>query len=868
MVDLKEARLATPQTAAGFSFPIATPYAIQVEFMQRLFETLERGEFGIFESPTGTGKSLSIICGSLTWLTHHHARAPATIDKDDDRPVWVRDYERKQRESSVNPDAVAREKYENWAKSVRRKESAEQRERKQNARRVGAVRAKASKRGSEQSPHNSDDEVVAEYHSCEETKGDGEYSESVRKLLHARAQNRVYEDSDIDSDEDIDQNAEPEEPSISKIFYASRTHSQLQQFISEIKRTKFGHATPCVTLGSRVQLCTNDEVRTGCASAILNERCLEMQQNGGSKRCGHLPVQRTPMLDLKDHMQTRAMDIEDLVVQARKLSVCAYYGARASVQQAHVVALPYNMLLSRSAREALGVSLKNSVVIIDEAHNLVDTILATHSALLDARCVTLLLDLVQRYFKKYWQRLRGSNVVHIRRTIALLRALDKYMRAVKTEDGGTPDVLVKGVNEFLHDAHADHINVFTIDRYLRESKIGRKLNMFADRQVSSNNDAEKRPRAQTAAGPQKSEIAPATAVAALEAFIAGIGSPDRTGARIVVRNGTHGVELSYVLLDPSEAFGELRREARAVVLAGGTMTPATDVVEQLLPRFGRLSRDTCSPAELMKLDPDNARLFSWSHVVSPSHICSLVIESGPTNTPLKFAFQDQQNTLRIRECGQALAALCNVIPGGVVVFFPSYALLSKMLSVWRENGIIERIARRKPVVTEDAQNVLSEYVEHVRGAHKGAVLLSVVGGRLSEGINFSDELGRAVVMVGVPFPSLASPELNERLTYYESIGQKPTMSTVARPAEQSMGPRARSLYESLCMRAVNQSIGRAIRHRGDFAAIVFLDARYAEPRIARKLPAWIAGPNQSVSSCKFGPALARISSFFKQDFSV
>ncbi|KAJ2502630.1 ATP-dependent DNA helicase chl1 [Coemansia sp. RSA 1972] len=853
MVDLtEETRLATPQTAADFSFPISTPYAIQVEFMQRLFETLERGEFGIFESPTGTGKSLSIICGSLTWLKHHHTRAPATVDdKADDRPAWVREYERKQRESIADPDAVAREKYDRWVKRVRRKESAEQRERKQNARRVGAVRAKAGKRGSEQSPHNSDDEVVAEYHSGgEETKGDGEYSESVRKLLNARAHNRVVEDSDEESDEDTDQNAEPEEPSINKIFYASRTHSQLQQFISEIKRTKFGQATPCVTLGSRMQLCTNGEVRSGCSSAMLNERCLEMQQNGRSKRCGHLPVQRTPMLDLKDHAHTRAMDIEDLIVQARKLSVCAYYGARASVQQAHVVALPYNMLLSRSAREALGVSLKNSVVIVDEAHNLVDTILATHSALLDARCVTLLLDLVQRYFKKYWQRLKGSNVVHIRRTIALLRALDKYMRAFGATRDVESKVEVKGVNEFLHDAHADHINVFTIDRYLSESKIGRKLNMFADRQSSSNNDAEKRPRAQGATGPkgtagtQKSEIAPATAVAALEAFIAGIGSPDRTGARIVVRNGAHGVELSYVLLDPSEAFGDLRREARAVVLAGGTMTPATDVVEQLLPRFGRLSRDTCSPSDLVKLDPDRVQLFSWSHVVSPSHICSLVVESGPTDTPLKFAFQDQQNIARIRDCGQALAALCNVIPGGVVVFFPSYALLSKMLSVWRDNGTIERIARRKPVVTEDAQNVLSEYIEHVRGPHKGAVLLSVVGGRLSEGINFSDELGRAVVMVGVPFPSLASPELNERLTYYESIGQKSSAASTARPTEQSMGPRARSLYESLCMRAVNQSIGRAIRHQGDYAAIIFLDARYAEPRIARKLPAWIAGPNQ------------------------
>ncbi|KAJ2567550.1 ATP-dependent DNA helicase chl1 [Coemansia sp. RSA 1822] len=874
MVDLtEETRLATPQSAAEFSFPISTPYGIQVEFMQRLFETLERGEFGIFESPTGTGKSLSIICGSLTWLAHHHARAPSTTDdNDDDRPSWVRDYERKQRESIADPQALAREKYKKWVQRVRRNESTEQRERKQNARRMGAVRAKACKRGSEtESPHDSDDEVVAEYHSGGENDamGDGEYSESVRKLLKARANNRVVEDSDVDSDEDTDQDAEPEEPSINKIFYASRTHSQLQQFIAEIKRTKFGHATPCVTLGSRMQLCTNDEVRSGCtSSAMLNERCLELQQSGRTKRCGQLPVQRTPMLDLKDHAHTHAMDIEDLVVQARKLSVCAYYGARAAVQQAHVVALPYNMLLSRSAREALGVSLAGSVVIVDEAHNLVDTILATHSALLDVRCVTMLLDLVQRYFKKYWPRLRGSNVVHIRRTIALLRALDKYMRAFgATEDGATP-VVVKGVNEFLHDAHADHINVFTIDRYLRESNIGRKLNMFADRQTHSTNDA-KRPRAQGAA-PQASEIAPASAVAALEAFIAGVGSPDRTGARIVVRNGTHGVELSYVLLDPSEAFGDLRREARAVVLAGGTMTPATDVVEQLLPRFGRLSRDMCSPAELKKLDPDQVQLFSWSHVVSPSHICALVIESGPTNSPLRFAFQDQQNTARIRECGQALAALCNVIPGGIVVFFPSYALLSKMLLVWRENGIIERIARRKPVVTEDAhKDVLSEYVEHVRGQSGGAVLLSVVGGRLSEGINFSDELGRAVVMVGVPFPSLASPELNERLAYYESIGQSAVSTAVGpTPTQQSMGPRSRSLYESLCMRAVNQSIGRAIRHRGDYAAIIFLDARYAEPRIARRLPAWIAGPDQTVSSCKFGPALARISAFFKQDFSV
>lgn len=123
---------------------------------------------------------------------------------------------------------------------------------------------------------------------------------------------------------------------------------------------------------------------------------------------------------------------------------------------------------------------------------------------------------------------------------------------------------------------------------------------------------------------------------------------------------------------------------------------------------------------------------------------------------------------------------------------------------------------------------------------KGGLLFSVVGGKMSEGINFSDNLGRGVIIVGLPFPNSQTTEWRAKLEYIQKVAtERFPASESASDCTEFAKAAGREFYENACMRAVNQSIGRAIRHRQDYAVIMLFDQRYSLPRITNKLPKWI-----------------------------
>src|SRR5690606_23019101 len=144
---------------------------------------------------------------------------------------------------------------------------------------------------------------------------------------------------------------------------------------------------------------------------------------------------------------------------------------------------------------------------------------------------------------------------------------------------------------------------------------------------------------------------------------------------------------------------------------------------------------------------------------------------------------------------------------------------------------------------------------------------------MSEGINFNDRLGRGVIMVGLPFPNSQSAEWRAKLQHVEKVAREnfdmdalpSTLTEKERSSSREAAAKAagKEFYENACMRAVNQSVGRAIRHRNDYAVIILLDQRYILPRIENKLPKWIQNSVTNGDKRSFVELMRSTGAFFR-----
>ncbi|KAI0803462.1 helicase C-terminal domain-containing protein [Xylaria sp. FL0064] len=836
-----------------------TPYDVQLQFMRTVYNVLEQGngQIGILESPTGTGKSLSLICAALTWLRNHKRKTyeismDAAASSFKDEPDWVVEQLLKRKRAEI---VDLWEEREASLRAIRAREAMmEQNEKRR--RKHGESKASKEARHAD----DTDEEWLLDELDDHE---DGLRFSDVGK-------------------EDIGDSMEDDQV---KIYYTSRTHSQLTQFIQELRRPNFPSSVPDeflkgnegreaeavkhVPLSSRQRLCVNPSVaRLGSLSAI-NDRCSELQQAKTKDKCQFIPKADNlgQTHQFRDTVLATLPDIEDLHNLGKTMQVCPYYASRTAVPGAEVVTLPYPLLLQKSARDALGIKIDGNIVIIDEAHNIMDAIANVYASEICLKDLVRARLLLQVYVKKFGKKLKGENRVMVGQVARVVDGLRTWMENAldaKADQG------IVDPNALLKHKGIDQINLFKLVDYIQGSKLAYKIEGYAAHIESQ--------------GVTKSDSS-FSSTPVLHTFLSflvslsNLSSEGRIFYHKVGGKEREDIKLSYLLLSPTHAFSSIALKARAVILAGGTMSPFEDYTAHLFPDLASKRITT----------------LSCGHVIPASHLCVWTLsscqpKSNVNRRDFEFSYQKRGDRAMIRELGLAVLNVCTAVPDGVVVFFPSYGYLDEVVSVWNETDgtqptpIWSKLLNKKAVFSEtkggSSDDLLEQYSKAILGEDppitesrptsraRGALLLSVVGGKMSEGINFSDRLGRCVMIVGLPYPNINSPDWKARIEYIESTTVRQLMECEApRPRAEAMAAAkqaARGFYENACMRAVNQSIGRAIRHRNDYAAIVLVDRRFGTDRIRRKLPGWIQdGLIHGSEDGGLGQMMSKLNVFFR-----
>uniref|UniRef100_A0A671KL39 ATP-dependent DNA helicase DDX11 n=1 Tax=Sinocyclocheilus anshuiensis TaxID=1608454 RepID=A0A671KL39_9TELE len=797
-----------------FPFPFQ-PYPIQESFMEALYTALDQGKVGIFESPTGTGKSLSLICGALTWLRDYEEQKKLEAARLLDGPEKKCDAVKENSNSQPSePDWVSEFVQKKAERDMVNKLKDEELKRKKREDRLEMIR------------HNA----------------------QLRYAMKRKV----------------------------SIYYCSRTHSQLAQFVHEVQKSPYGATVRLVNLGSRQNLCINPEVIRLGNVQMMNDRCLEMQKNKHGQKHSEMKRRRgvakatcpfsgfESLMAMRDEVLVKVRDVEQLLQHGRETNTCPYYSTRMAIPAAQVVVLPYQSLLHASTRKASGIKLKDQIVIIDEAHNLTDTISAIHSAEVSGAQFCRAHSQLSQYCERYRSRLKAKNLMYIKQILFVLEGLVRTLGVFKKISFDFEFLYTTGselltINDFLFKAQVDNINLFKVQKYFEKSMISHKLCGFVEKYegsgVNTHSGSKNKENRRieglgrflqtlqnkptgTVWSQSTLEDKPimASPMMLVESFLFALTNANKDG-RVMIQSS-----LKFLLLNAAVHFTQIVQECRAVIIAGGTMQPVADFKEQLLFSAG--------------VTEDSILEFSCGHVIPPENILPIVLCAGPSGQQLEFTFQTRDTPQMMEETGRVLSNLCNIVPGGVVCFFPSYEYEKRILGHWESTSILQRLQSKKKIFQEpkkasQVERVLSDYSKCIQrcsnagSGQTGALLFSVVGGKMSEGINFSDDLGRCIVTVGMPYPNIKSPELQEKMAYLDKH----------MPHVGGKSP-GKALIENLCMKAVNQSIGRAIRHRGDYACIVLCDQRYARSGTLQKLPEWIRSSTHT--HMKFGPAFASI----------
>ena len=203
----------------------------------------------------------------------------------------------------------------------------------------------------------------------------------------------------------------------------------------------------------------------------------------------------------------------------------------------------------------------------------------------------------------------------------------------------------------------------------------------------------------------------------------------------------------------------------------------------------------------------------------------MIVTRGSDQASISTGFQVRNEPGVVRNYGTLLIEFSKITPDGMVVFFPSYLYMESIISMWQGMGILDEVWKYKLILVEtpDAQET-SLALETYRTAcnnGRGAILLCVARGKVSEGIDFDHQYGRTVLCIGVPFQYTESRILKARLEFLR----------------ETYRIKENDFLSFDAMRHAAQCLGRVLRGKDDYGIMVLADRRFLKKRT--QLPKWI-----------------------------
>ncbi|CAD6624689.1 BAH_G0015910.mRNA.1.CDS.1 [Saccharomyces cerevisiae] len=635
-------------------------------------------------------------------------------------------------------------------------------------------------------------------------------------------------------------------PEHRKIIYCSRTMSEIEKALVELEnlmdyRTKeLGYQEDFRGLGltSRKNLCLHPEVSKERKGTVVDEKCRRMTNGQAKRKLEEDPEANVELceyhenlynIEVEDYLPKGVFSFEKLLKYCEEKTLCPYFIVRRMISLCNIIIYSYHYLLDPKIAERVSNEVsKDSIVIFDEAHNI------------DNVCIeSLSLDLTTDALRR---ATRGANALDERisevRKVDSQKLQDEYEKLVQglhstdiLTDQEEPfvetpvlpqDLLTEAIPGNIR--RAEHFVSF-LKRLIEYLKTRMKvLHVISEtpksflQHLKQLTFIERKPLrfcserlSLLVRTLEVTEVEDFTALKDIATFATLISTYEEGFLLIIepyeIENAAvPNPIMRFTCLDASIAIKPVFERFSSVIITSGTISPL-----DMYPRM---------------LNFKTVLQKSYAMTLAKKSFLPMIITKGSDQVAISSRFEIRNDPSIVRNYGSMLVEFAKITPDGMVVFFPSYLYMESIVSMWQTMGILDEVWKHKLILVEtpDAQET-SLALETYRKAcsnGRGAILLSVARGKVSEGIDFDHQYGRTVLMIGIPFQYTESRILKARLEFMR----------------ENYRIRENDFLSFDAMRHAAQCLGRVLRGKDDYGVMVLADRRFSRKR--SQLPKWIA----------------------------